>query len=299
MVCIMLAGITTVGLFIFSQGVPDYGLHVDIQERVDGPSDVLYLKHSGGEPLVTGNLVLIVSVDGDKNILSDPEISEYLGKNYWEPGDVIAIDIYEKWGICLENEDCVDVFLVDRNSNKLLQRGTMPMEGMCPPLMEPGEWYFFTTVEGDDWSEEDDLKNLQDCSLDVTFTPAALGDTSQDSYLDNYGAENTFFHDLKDNPLDLTFGFEEEEFKLSGSPHNVTILMIYNMQTQPEETDLAIAGENMTELNAPDSGSKKWFMYNKTVPINISSISELEFNLHIVPSGTKDIEIDYLAVYLS
>lgn len=303
MICIMITGITMVALFVFSQDNPDYGPHVDVQQRVDGASDVLYLKHSGGEALSAGNLMLIVSVDGDKNVLSDAEIYESLGKSCWEAGDVIAIDMYEKWGVRLESEDCVDVFLVDQKSKRLIQKAELPMAGMCKPLLKLGMWHFFTTVEGND-SAGLNLTDLQDCGLDVEFSPAALGDNSEDIALEkdntDYFANNSFHHNLKDDPLDLTFGFEEAGYKGLEPPlYNATILMIYCLQSDPGEAELEIAGEEMPTFVNDNSGTKNWYIYNKTVSVNITSISELKFNFHFEGVGEKTIDIDYLAVYLS
>lgn len=304
---VLIAGITfaalvTVGTFVFGQDGPSYAPQIEVQQWLDPSSDVLYLKHSGGESLSFRDLDVIVNVDGDKKVLTDQEISECLGKNSWDPGDVIVVDIHEMWGIQLENEDCVDVFLVDRESNKLIYRATMSMEGVCSPLLELGKWYFFTTVVGDD-SDEVNLGHLKDCGLNVDFYPASLGDSSKDVLLGKdetgYFAENAFPHNMKDDALDLTFGFKEEDFKgFKSLPHNATILMIFGLQIQPTNGTLTIAGESMPVLNAVNSGNKNWFIYNKTVPINISNVSELKFSLHLDPEN-KDINIDYLSVYLS
>lgn len=302
MTCILLAALTTVALFVFSRSAPAYIPHVDVQQRVDGASDILYLKHSGGEAVDTRNMLLIVSVDGQKKVLSDTEISGYLGKSYWEAGDVLSIDMYDKWGLRLDSDDCVEVFLVDVGSKKLIQRGSMPMEGLCKPLLELNRWYFFTTVEGDD-RDEVNLGHLQDCGIAIDFYPSVPGDSSEDILLgkDNtdYFAKNAFSHDMQYDSLDLTFGFDDEALKgFRSLPHNATILMIYGLQSEPADATLTIAGESIPVFNGGNSGSKNWFIYNKTVSVNISSVSELEFSIHLIQEN-KDIDIDYLAVYLS
>ncbi|HEX2956438.1 MAG TPA: hypothetical protein VHO70_06395, partial [Chitinispirillaceae bacterium] len=263
-------------------------------------SDFLYLKHSGGESLSLSDMNLIVSVEGNKNTLTGEEIMELMGKNSWDPGDVIEIDLYKTWGVLLENDDYVDVFIVDQSSKKLIQKAAMPMEGMCSPLMKPGEWYFFTTVVGDD-SDEVNLSYMHDCDSAVNFSTVPnwkYNDTYLGQEGEEYSPKKAFLHELKDDTLDLTFGFRENDFKWP-YPHNATILMIYNLQQEPSDVSMEIAGENMPIFDPKDCGVKDWHIYNQTVPINISDISKLKFRLHVEGNGEKSIKIDYLAVCLT
>ncbi len=309
---VLIAGITflaltLVGVFIFAQDDPEYLPHVEIQQRVDASLDVLYLKHSGGDSLSFSDLDLIVSIDGNKKVLTEGEILACTGKNSWDPGDVIEIDLYKTWGVRLDSDDCVDVFIVDRSSKQLIQKAVMPIEGMCAPLMKPGGPYFFTTVVGDD-SNEVNLEYLRDCDPSINFSAVPDGDYN-DTYLGGedqkiqnkeYNPKNKFAHELKDDPIDLTFGFRENDFKCSGR-YNATILMIYSLQERPLDESMELAGENMPIFYPNSCGVKKWHMYNQTVPINISSISDLKFHINVEGNGNgkKSIEIDYLALFLS
>ncbi|WP_156163935.1 type IV pilin N-terminal domain-containing protein [Methanosarcina sp. 1.H.T.1A.1] len=302
---VLIAGITfsalaIVGVVLFAQEGPEYTPQIEIQQRVDASSDILYLKHSGGESLSFSDLDLIVIIDGNKKVLTEEEIQGCTGKNSWSLGDVIEIDLYKTWGVHLDSDNCVDVFLVDRGSKQLIQKATMPIEGMCSPLMNPGKWYFFTTVEGDD-SDKVNLRYLHDCDPAVNFS-AVPDEKYNDTFLGIEGKEyypkNNFVHELKGETFGLTFGFRENDFKWPGA-HNATILMIYSLQDQPSEFSLEIAGESMPIFDPVNCASNKWHMYNQTVPINLNSISDLKFNIHVNVIGKKSIEIDYLAVCLN
>lgn len=114
---IALSGITIV---LFSDENSEDTPHSDIMEWVNTSSDILYLKHGGGELINTKNLEIIVNINEDRYVCPPEEVSIALGKEVWEPGDIIKIDLKEKWGAYPENGDSVEVFLVHKESKEIM-----------------------------------------------------------------------------------------------------------------------------------------------------------------------------------
>ncbi len=157
--------------------------------------------------------------------------------------------------------------------------------------MKLNQWYCFNKVS-------DSNVNLD--LLDDYAPGADLSKTGPGVKLEGYSPSSYYSHNLN-NPLDLTFGFNGfTEFK-PNSPNSVTLVMIYQPTfNNPPYQSMNIAGKTLPMLTGSDKGT--WYLYNQTVTsVSISDPSNFTFDLKInTKSGNeKNINIDYLAVYLS
>lgn len=128
---VLLAGIVVIMLsvlsvFVFSQDGPADVPHTNVLEIMDTSTDMIYLKHNGGEPISPEDAEIIVNINGKKYVYTSSQIYESLGNsNVWEFGDTIEINLRNTWGVDLKNNDDVELFLVDTPSNELIQKSTL------------------------------------------------------------------------------------------------------------------------------------------------------------------------------
>ncbi len=164
-------------------------------------------------------------------------------------------------------------------------------------VMKLHQWYSFDTAS----DTRINLYRLRDHGSKVDFP--IQGDTTG-QILSDYpkDGKNVFTHNLQDNnPLESTFGFSGfTEFE--SQPNSVTILMIYrpgSNKPKYQNMNISILGISLQELNGDDKGN--WYLYKQTVPCaSINDPSKLTYYIKIDgENGKKEIDIDYLAVYLS
>lgn len=121
--------LSTLGTTVFSMEGPDDVPHTNVQEIMDISTDTICLKNSGGEPVSTENLRIIVNINDRKYEYPSSKIYESLGNSsVWKMGDTIKINSMDTWGINLRNNDKVELFLVDAPSNELIQKSTLTCE---------------------------------------------------------------------------------------------------------------------------------------------------------------------------
>lgn len=120
-VAIILIG--SIAVSIFSYGGPDDNPHTQVNEWIDVETDTIHLENSGGEFIDTGDIEIVVNVNGIRYTYSSSNISENLGnKNSWELGDRIEINTSSEWNLQIEEEDEVDMYLIDKRSKKVFQK---------------------------------------------------------------------------------------------------------------------------------------------------------------------------------
>lgn len=120
-VAVILIG--SIAVSIFSYGGPDDNPHTQVNEWIDVETDTIHLENSGGEFIDTGDLEIVVNVNGIRYTYSSSNISENLGnKNSWELGDRIEINTSSEWNLQIEEEDEVDMYLIDKRSKKVFQK---------------------------------------------------------------------------------------------------------------------------------------------------------------------------------
>ena len=119
------------GIFVLSLGslfvvvnsidTPVDSTHLSVEEWIDAPSDIVYLRHVGGEPIDTKDLKINVNIGGTNHMYYPDNISENLGgKSFWELSDVIEINTSKEWGISIPDENDVTVKLINSESREIL-----------------------------------------------------------------------------------------------------------------------------------------------------------------------------------
>ncbi len=121
--------LSTLGTTVFSMEGPDDVPHTNVQEIMDISTDTIYLKNGGGEPVSTENLRIIVNINDRKYEYTPSQIYVSLeNSSIWKIGDTIEINTKDTWGVNLNNNDKVELFLVDTPSNELIQKSTLTSE---------------------------------------------------------------------------------------------------------------------------------------------------------------------------
>jgi hypothetical protein len=157
-------------------------------------------------------------------------------------------------------------------------------------MMKLNQWYSFNAAS----DPTIDLSRLMDCGFPVDFSIQ-----NTDKALSEYSKNNIFTYNLGNSTLESIFGFNGfTEFE--SQPSSVTILMIYHPEfDNPTYQDMSVSGISLPKLTGKDK--KNWYLYKYTVPCtSISDPSKLTYYIKINgENGNKEIDIDYLAVYLS
>lgn len=118
---VFVLSLTSLFIIVNSIDKPVDSTHLSVEEWIDIPSNTIYLRHIGGEPIDTKDLNIKVNIFGTDNVYSSADISENLGgKSFWELSDVIEINTSEEWGISIPDEDSVDVKLINLASKEVL-----------------------------------------------------------------------------------------------------------------------------------------------------------------------------------
>jgi hypothetical protein len=158
-------------------------------------------------------------------------------------------------------------------------------------VMKLKELYYFNVAS----DPTIDLSRLRDYDSRVDFS---IEDTKGKDLGNIYSPSNIFSPD--NNTLESTFGFNGfTEFE--SQPSFVTIVMIYQPgSNNPQYQDMSsVSGISLQTLNG--TSKQNWYLYKQTVPCTlISDPSKLTYYIKIDGlTSNKNINIDYLAIYLS
>ncbi|MDD3042626.1 MAG: type IV pilin N-terminal domain-containing protein [Methanosarcinaceae archaeon] len=122
MTCILVIMCSLIAAFVFANSSPSETFHIKPEDWVDLTSDTIYIKHTGGEKLATGDMEIAVYINGTRYEYSPTEISTNLGeKRAWELADVIEINTSEAWGRELTENDSIEVLLINHRTREVLQ----------------------------------------------------------------------------------------------------------------------------------------------------------------------------------
>lgn len=165
--------------------------------------------------------------------------------------------------------------------------GVLPNEN----VMQLNRWYCFNTVS---------VTGMNLSYLSDYGTGANLSTQSTGQVLSEYSSiSNIFTFNLNKKTFEPTFGFSNfTEFEYQ--PSSATILMIYRPKfNNPKYQEMNVSGKPLPNL----TGNTKdiWYLYQQTATnLSISNPSNLTYYIKIgEENGKNEIEIDYLAVYLS
>jgi hypothetical protein len=157
-------------------------------------------------------------------------------------------------------------------------------------VMKLNQWYSFDTSSDPtiELYRLSDYGSTVDLSVE-NITNLVLSGYTESSYLT---------HDLKDNPLESTFGFSSfTEFE--SKPTLAKILIIYRLPVLNNLSYMAFTGNSLNPA-LTESNGKNWYLYTKTIPAaSINDPSDLDFYLRIDAENGRKVDIDYIGVYLS
>lgn len=119
---IFVIALSSLSVYMYSIDGPEEVNRLTVEEWVDQSSNIIHLQHCGGESIDTENLKISVSINGNNYIYSPSDVSDNLGKDYWELADVIEINANEEWSADITDEDDVVVKLIDLDSNVVLPK---------------------------------------------------------------------------------------------------------------------------------------------------------------------------------
>lgn len=123
MLSIVIILFSSVGSCLFSLEGPEEFPHAEMHGWMEMSSDTLYLKHKSGETLNVNELEIVLNVNDQRYPFSSENISSKLdGKNYWEIGDVITIEIGSECGVTIQQGDRVSLYLIHVPTSKVVQK---------------------------------------------------------------------------------------------------------------------------------------------------------------------------------
>lgn len=157
-------------------------------------------------------------------------------------------------------------------------------------VMKLNQWYSFDT-SSDPTTE---LYRLSDYGSTVDLSVENITAL----VLNGYTASSYITHDLKDNPLESTFGFSSfTEFE--SRPTSAKILIIYRLPDISNPSYMSFIGNSLNPALTEGNGNK-WYLYTRTIPAaSINDPSDLDFYLRIDAENGRKVDIDYIGVYLS
>lgn len=122
MTCIVVIMCSLIAAFVFANSSPSETFHIKPEEWVNLTSDIIYIKHTGGEKLATEDMEIAVYINGTRYEYSPTNISTNLGeKKAWELADVIKINTSEAWSRKLTENDSIEVLLINHRTREVLQ----------------------------------------------------------------------------------------------------------------------------------------------------------------------------------
>ncbi|MDD4330853.1 MAG: type IV pilin N-terminal domain-containing protein [Methanosarcinaceae archaeon] len=122
--CIVVLMLGTLGLFVFSNlQPPPQTFNFDVEGWANPASSTLYIRHCGGEEIDVEKVDIVITINEDKRKESLENISKVLEKKgYWELGELVEIDMSKKWGIKVKEGDCLNVYIINKESTQLIQK---------------------------------------------------------------------------------------------------------------------------------------------------------------------------------
>ena len=265
LVGIVVIMLSVLGVFVSSQDGPADVPHTDVQEIMETSTDTIYLKHNGGEPISPEDAEIIVNINGKKYVFTSLQIYESLGNsNVWEVGDTIEINTMKSWGVTLNNNDEVELFLVDTPSNELIQKSTLTTKSQKKPDLE-----IWLTPMGnitDTSGSKKDTKGYGN-KIQVRFVDCTKTDDATDSKITNEDRNCTTYYPTK-TTINTSI-YQELDFKIKPAAWgirpgdtfcNVTLVIVYY------SNDDAIKDFRLKFYDIDEYGQGEWVYYENNLP---------------------------------
>lgn len=275
---IVIIMLSVLGTSIFSMDGPEDVPHTKIQEIMDISTDTIYLKNSGGEPISTEDFRIIVNINGRKYEFNSSQIYENLGNSsVWKMGDIIEINSRDAWGVDLENNDKVELFLIDTPSNELIQKSTLT----CELQKKPDLSLCFTPM-GDITDTSESGKNKKGGGEKWQVKSK---DSDKDEYKKDTEDKNctTYYPPTKaiNSSIYQEFDFEIKPAAYGIRPGdtfcNVTLIIIYyTHDSSGKKEDCAI---RIKYYDTYEDGHGEWVYYDRVLPAHNSEFAPELVNL--------------------
>lgn len=125
MTAIAVLAFSVISIFVFSYMDTTDKPHIDVEGWVDVDSDIVNLRHSGGEVIDSKDTKLILNLNGSRKEINSNDIGSIYGKNTWQLGDVISINTSSKWNKDIKEDDYVESTIVHTQSNVVIKNGML------------------------------------------------------------------------------------------------------------------------------------------------------------------------------
>ncbi|AKB17023.1 hypothetical protein MSWHS_0160 [Methanosarcina sp. WWM596] len=270
--------LSVLSISVISQEGPANVPHTNVQEIMDTSTDTIYLKHNGGEPISPEDAEIIVNINGKKYIYTSSQIYASLGNNnVWKIGDTIEINTIKTWGVPLNNDDQVELFLVDTPSNELIQKSTLTTEFQKMPdlkiLLTPmGD---ITDTSGSKKDTKGYGNKIQVRFVDCTKTEDATDPkiTKEDRNCTTYYPNKTTINTSIYQELDFKIKPIAWGIRPGDTFCNVTLIIVYY------SNDKSIKDFRLKFYDINEYGQGEWVYYENQLPKHTDQFESESINL--------------------
>jgi len=316
LVGIVVIMLSVLGVFVYSQDGPADVPHTDVQEIMETSTDTIYLKHNGGEPISSRDAEIIVNINGKKYVFTSPQIYESLGNsNVWEVGDTIEINTMKSWGVTLNNNDEVELFLVDTPSNELIQKSTLTTKSQKKPDLEiwltpMGNITDTSLSTKDEKGHADKKQVLHPDAGEPNKLPHTNENRNCTTYYPPKGAINTSTYE------EFDFGIKPAAYGLRPGDTlvNVTLIIVYYTKDSSEGDNI-----KLKFYDTDEHGHGEWVYYDEILPAHNTKFESetidltdyintpvdlanfkvrIEASTSANPNAGKEINIDYMGLWV-
>ncbi|MFP4654814.1 MAG: type IV pilin N-terminal domain-containing protein [Methanohalobium sp.] len=141
MTAIDVLAFSLISIFVFSYLDTIDKPHVDVEGWVDVDSDIINLRHSGGEVVETKDIKLILNLNGSREEI---DVESVYNEPTWRLGDFISINTSSKWNLNIKGNQYIESTIVHTKSNVVIENGILLSEeykdgGIEGPTFPPGD----------------------------------------------------------------------------------------------------------------------------------------------------------------
>ncbi|KKG08645.1 hypothetical protein EO92_18625 [Methanosarcina sp. 2.H.A.1B.4] len=296
---VLLASIAVIiaGMFstmVFSLDRPVDSPHVAVEKWARAPTDIIYIRHCGGDVIDSDYMKIIASIDGSSYVYSPDDVFSNLNKSTWDVGDVITINVSDKWGASLTKGDPVYLSLIDMDSKQVFRQAKV-----IPGGGGSGGWLPPAKV-----SDSSGPLNTTDIMKE--------GDNISTLYkVPKKNKNESYLYDSTGEIFDFGINMADYDYRIGEPISNVTLKIVYRAYDQsflgiklriydsyPSPGVWYYENETMVYDN------KVWITYKTDISNRINTVEDVEgLRVKIEAVGNaadnanKEMNVDYVAVY--